>query len=195
MNIRAYTDEQLLGLLKNSGQQAFAEIYHRYWEPLSLYALKITRSQEDARDIVQDVFTSIWKRRVELEVNSSLPAYLFRSVRNLCLRYMENNLKRYNFLQDLPVAFSGIDKLTPEQELELKQYTEQLAAAVDEMPEKMQQVFRLSREEGLSQREIAEQLNIAETTVKKQVQNALRFIRKQAGSFFLVLVQLFPRIF
>ena len=92
------TDEQLLHLLRKDDKQAFAEIYDRYWEQMSLYVLKITRSSEDACDIVQDVFVSIWKRRYELNISVSVKAYLLKSVRNLSIRYIEKNINKKGFL-------------------------------------------------------------------------------------------------
>ena len=68
------TEEQLLDLLRRDDKQAFAEIYDRYWEQMSLYVLKITRSPEDACDIVHDVFVSVWIRRYELNISGSMIA-------------------------------------------------------------------------------------------------------------------------
>ena len=190
------TDEELLGLLRNNDKQAFAEIYDRYWEQMSLYVLKITRSSEDACDIVQDVFVSIWKRRYELNISVSVKAYLLKSVRNLSIRYIEKNINKKGFLQSLSDYYAK-PGIPATDSLELRELESRLAGVVARLPHKMQEVFVLSRHENLSHKEIAQRLGIAETTVKKQVSNALKLIRTEVNSTdiiaFIFLFSLFAQ--
>lgn len=174
------TDERLLQLLRENDAAAFAEIYERYWERLSLYVLKVIHSSDDAGDIVQEVFVSIWKRREELKVNGPLASYLFKCVRNLAIRYIEKNITKRNFLSSLSMHCQQVDVSTVDA-LELRELESKFAGAIAKLPPKMQEVYVLSRQENLSYREIAQQLGIAETTVKKQVSNALKVIRVEVG--------------
>ncbi|RYE13029.1 MAG: sigma-70 family RNA polymerase sigma factor [Sphingobacteriales bacterium] len=52
---------------------------------------------------------------------------------------------------------------------------------INELPEKMREVFVLSRKHHLSHKEIALQLGIEETTVKRQISNALKILRVKLG--------------
>jgi RNA polymerase sigma-70 factor (ECF subfamily) len=185
------TDEELLSLLRKNDKQAFAEIYDRYWEQMSLYVLKITRSPEDTCDIVQDVFVSIWKRRYELNISGSMKAYLLKSVRNLSIRYIEKNINKQGFLNALSAYYEHLDT-SAMNKLELQELESRLAGVVARLPHKMQEVYVLSRHENLSHKEIAKRLGIAETTVKKQVSNALKLIRTEVSSAdIMVLIFLF----
>jgi RNA polymerase sigma-70 factor (ECF subfamily) len=175
------TDDQLLQLLRSNDEGAFTEIFSRHWEQMSLYVLRVIRSEEDARDIVQEVLLSIWKRRQELEVRGSLVAYLLKSVRNLSIRYIERNITRHQFLATLSEHFGHQEPPTAASITELKQLEERVDKAIAGLPSKMQRIYLLSRHENLSYREIAHQLGIAETTVKKQVSNALKIIRTEIG--------------
>ena len=175
------TDEQLLDLLRKDDKQAFAEIYDRYWEQMSLYVLKVTRSTEDACDIVQDVFVSIWKRRYEINISGSMKAYLLKSVRNLSIRYIEKNINKQDFLSSLSAHCQQLNMQTTNT-LELQELESRVAGVVARLPHKMQEVYVLSRHENLSHKEIAHRLGIAETTVKKQVSNALKLIRTEVSS-------------
>lgn len=175
------TDEQLLHLLRKDDKQAFAEIYDRYWEQMSLYVLKITRSFEDACDIVQDVFVSIWRRRHEINISGFMKAYLLKSVHNLSIRYIEKNINRKEFLQSLSAYCEKFETPTTDS-LEFRELESRLADAVATLPHKMQEVYVLSRHENLSYKEIAQRLGIAETTVKKQVSNALKLIRTKVSN-------------
>lgn len=176
-----YSDEQLLLLLREGDEGAFTEIYNRHWEQLALYVLKVIRSREEARDIVQEVFISIWKRRRELEIRSSLIAYLLRSVRNLAIRHMERNIHRYPIISQLSEYTGDLAGAAEPDTIDLRQLEERVDNAIARLPSKMREIFILSRQENLSYREIAEKLGIAETTVKKQVSNALKNIRTDLG--------------
>lgn len=167
-------------LLKDGDKNAFNEIYERHWQRMAEYVLRVIKSQDEAQDIVQEIFVSIWRRRETIEIKGSLVAYLLKSARNLSLKYIEKNLHKENFYHSLSTHLADVQllKLTP---IEVKEMEEQLERAIDALPSKMREVFRLSRFENKSYKEIAAELGIAETTVKKQINNALKIIRSQFG--------------
>lgn len=171
------SDDALMQLLRDSDMAAFAEIYRRYWERMTMHVLKVIGSKEDARDIVQEVFVSVWRRREEIELRSSLAGYLLRSVRNISIRHIERNITRHQYLQTLSLAAEW-DRTDPGQCYEAKELQEQIERAVAGLPAKMQEVYILSRREKMSYKEIAEHLGIAENTVKKQLSNALKTLRR-----------------
>ncbi|MHA4806965.1 RNA polymerase sigma factor [Flavitalea flava] len=175
------TDEQLLLLLRQGEEGAFTEIYGRYWEQMALYVLKVIRSEDEARDIVQEVFVSIWRRRADLVIKGPLIAYLLKSVRNLSLRFIERNLNRNQFLATLTDHLQLGNDLPAVNLIEFRQLEERVDRAIAALPPKMREIYRLSRQENLSYREIAQKLGIAETTVKKQVSNALKSIKNDVG--------------
>jgi RNA polymerase sigma-70 factor, ECF subfamily len=181
------TDEQLLAFLKLNDERAFTEIYERYWEQISLCVLKVTHSPEDARDIVQEVFVSLWKRRKELDIQGPLAPYLIKAARNLSIRYIEKNIRKRNFLSTLSSHFISYDFST-ENKVASHELESVVIKAIDKLPPKMRTVFLLSRGENLSHKEIAQRLGIAERTVKKQVGNALKVIRTQMHVILLTIV-------
>src|SRR5690606_33411356 len=91
------SDVELIALLKSNDQKAFEEIYHRYWKKIFAVASNKLDSLHDAEEIVQDIFTSLWNRRISIEITSSLSAYLavsvnYRVIKNL---YKKKNQQRY----------------------------------------------------------------------------------------------------
>jgi len=168
-------DLELILLINQEEEQAFTEIYNRYWEKMASYAVRLTKSEEEAADIVQEIFVSLWNRRTTLTVKSTLGAYLIRSTRNLCLRYIERNINTSDFLDK--ITEQAVDNsLNIEESISLKELQDNIDLGIAKLPKKMREVYLLSRDEQLSYREIAEKLNIAEGTVKKQVSNALKII-------------------
>lgn len=168
-------DSELILLIKQKEEQAFTEIYNRYWEKMASYAIRLTKSEEEAADIVQEIFVSLWNRRNILVIKSTLGAYLIRSTRNLCLRYIERNINTCDFLDK--ITEQAVDNsLNIEESISLKELQENIDLGIAKLPKKMREVYLLSRDEQLSYHEIAKKLNIAEGTVKKQVSNALKII-------------------
>lgn len=183
------TDDALMQLLRSSDAAAFAEIYRRYWEKLAFHALKVIDSREDARDIVQEVFVSVWKRRFEIEVKGPLIVYLLKCVRNSAIRYIEKNITRHHYLQTLSDTVAA-DLTDPSGYFEYRELQSKVDQAVASLPPKMQEIYLLSRNEKMSYKQIADHLGIAENTVRKQLSNALKSLRLSVTELTISLLVL-----
>lgn len=181
------TDAKLLRRMADGDNQAFTTLYRRYWEGLFVTAAKALRSKEEAADVVQEVFLSLWKRRNEINVQGSLSAYLHTSVRYKCIHYIEKNINRRDYLDLLTETAINISPVNPENNLQLKEMEEAINKTVLRMPAKMQEVYKLSRQQHLSHKEIADSMNISVETVKKHIQHALNLIRTDLPSGTYIL--------
>lgn len=188
------SDSELIYLLNNEDEQAFTAIYDRYWNMLVNYAFGLTRSEDDAADIVQEIFISIWNRRLTLSLQGALSAYLIRSARYLSLRTLIKDANRSVFIERLAQRMEQFH-LDPEH-IDVKKLAQSIDKAVASLPRKMQRIYLLSRDEHLSHKEIAAELGIAETTVKKQINNALKIIalRLNTRIYFLLIAALFRKL-
>lgn len=183
MNIFSYhtlADQELFDLVKSEDEAAFKEIYERYFDVLYIHAYKRLQDKEEAQDVIQEVFTALWDKRVHIFLTSSLPAYLFTAVRNNIFNKLAHKKYEVSYLQSLQQFINqGVcqtDHLVRENQLQAL-IQKEIAA----LPPKMQEVFSLSRNTHLSHKEIAAELNLSEQTVKKQVNNALRILRTKLG--------------
>lgn len=158
-------------------QQAFTMLYRRYWEASFMTAVKVLRGTQEAEDVIQDVFLSLWNRRKELKIDGSVAAYLQVSIRYKAIHYIEKNITRRDYLALLTDTAISTLPASQEIQLQLKQVQEAIGDVVAKMPSKMQEVYRLSRQEHLSHKEIAEKLDISAETVKKHIQHALQLIK------------------
>lgn len=173
-----YTDEQLLQQIADDDRTAFTLLYRRYWEGLFITASKVLRGKEEAADVVQDVFLSFWNRRHELDLQSSIAAYLHTSVRYKCIHYIEKNITRRDYLRLLTDIEINSFSTNAESNLDLREIQQTISQTVARMPPKMQEAYKLSREEYLSHKEIARNMDISVDTVRKHIQHALYLIRK-----------------
>lgn len=178
--IKNYKSEKhLVEKIREGDENAFEELFFEYFYDLCSYALQMTKSNEIAEDIVQEVYYKIWKRRQSWELNSSLKAYLFQSVRNEAL----NQINHKKFRKNLRGEFASGEKQRITQPDDRKQPNKKLLrqiwAIVSEMPQRRRSVFVLYRKHGLSYKEIAEVLDLSRKTVENHMGLALNDIREQ----------------
>jgi RNA polymerase sigma-70 factor (family 1) len=189
----AHTDETLLSLVGDGDKEAFTMLYRRYWESLFATAARALRSKTDAADLVQDIFLSIWNRRHDLQITGSLAAYLQTSVRYKVIKYIEKNITRRDYLVLLTEVLVNYQPPDAESQLQIKELQHAIQSAVEQMPNKMREVYQLSRKHHLSHKEIAERLAISDETVKKHIQHALQIIKTaislNATTFAVLLMQ------
>jgi DNA-directed RNA polymerase specialized sigma24 family protein len=76
----ALFDQELIILIKQDDSNAFTKIYQKYWQELYNAAYKRNRNREQCQDIVQNVFTDLWNRRMALTIDN-LQAFLHTAVR------------------------------------------------------------------------------------------------------------------
>ena len=188
------TDTELITLLRRGENKAFAAIYRRYAEPIYLQLRKKVDCREDARDIAQEIFLSLWQKRNSLPEDTRLNAYLFAAARYRAINYMAHHRVSESVMQDLarrlqPTSVPA-DYLVRERDLSAV-----IETAISNLPDKMQTVFRMSRHDQLSHKEIARNLNLSETTVKKQVANALKVLKPTIGTTLTGLLAAFFQLF
>ncbi len=173
-----YNERELLFRLAEGDEAVFSDLYRQYWQKLFVYIVRIIRSEPDAEDLLQELFSSLWKRREQLTAIESLSAYLFTSARYLCVAYVENRLTHSQQLSLLADYYKKVAVPSEaEMAIRIEELQRQLEKAIRELPPRVKEVFILSRKYHLSHKEIANELGISEQTVKKQVQYALKIIR------------------
>ncbi|MEQ8686168.1 MAG: sigma-70 family RNA polymerase sigma factor, partial [Imperialibacter sp.] len=67
-------------------------LFKQHYTELCRYALKLTRNNEVAEEVVQEVFVNFWERREEINISYSVKAYLVASVRNRSINYLKLQL-------------------------------------------------------------------------------------------------------
>lgn len=175
-----YTDQELSDMLLSGDEVAYTTIYDRYVFMLLNHAYNKTRDREEARDIVQEVFTRLWARRQQIQITTNLAGFLYTSVQHIIIdQFVHSKVRDKYFASILSFAaqsHDATDFLTRENQL-----TAIIEKEIASLPPKMREIFELSRKHHLSHKEIAGRLNLAEQTVSKQVSNALKILRVKLG--------------
>jgi len=189
----ALSDKELLFFLKEESQDAFEEIYRRYWSLMYMHALKMLKDEDDTRDVLQDAFTCLWLNRKTIDENSNLAGYLYTCTRNKVLDLIARQRVRVNYLDSLAFFIETnnnriIDSITE------KELAQALEKEIQQLPAKMKQIFEMRIHKHLSYKEIAAELSLSDKTVKKQISNAIKVLRPKlhhlsGWAVFLLLIK------
>lgn len=187
LNMAAHEDDLYIRLLKEGDEKAFSVFYDALWERVFKYVLAILHEPDDAVDVVQDTFVSLWQQRKELSEITSIEHFVFSIAKYKALRYIRRNIRTRNYLASLS-GFQPNDTSNIDDRIDAADMLHIVDAEVGALPAKMRAIFLLSRTQNLSHKEIAHQLQISEKTVKKQINNVLRILRKKVRNSFLLAV-------
>ncbi|MEZ0453640.1 RNA polymerase sigma-70 factor [Sphingobacterium thalpophilum] len=169
------TNEQLLEQLRQGDKAAFQELYFRMRNKVMGFSYKFLRSQEDAKELTQEIFVKLWENREKIESSKNIETLLYVMVRYSMLDLWKRKLRYDNFLETQSRVEQHHDSTA--QYIDYQECYAVLSKSIESLPQQAQKVYRLSREEGLSHQQIAEQLQISTHTVSNHIKRSMRQIR------------------
>ena len=171
----------------------FEEIYVSWFSRMKYFALEYVVSEEDAENIVQDVFTELWERKEILAYDVNLVALLFTSIKNRCIDLLRHRIvvkEAVNLIQEeyqatLRMKLASLELF--DQSL-LSDIERIITEVVDSLPEKCREIFIKSKIEGKKQKDIAAELNISLKTVENQMAIAYKKIKSELKDYLPLLI-------
>ncbi len=148
---------------------------------------RLISDKNTVEDLAQEVFVRFWEKREQIQINTSVHAYLRRMAINEALMYLRKNK---NFIEEElspQIPSQGTGSSTEEQYLH-SELEHGVRAAIDELPPKCRAVFQLSRFEEMTYQEIADQMGISIKTVENQMGKALRILRERLKGYLNLLL-------
>jgi RNA polymerase sigma-70 factor (ECF subfamily) len=173
----------------------FKQVYVTHYSKMKRFAKEYVLIEEEAENIVQDVFLQLWENRKIIRMSINLVAFLFTATKNRCMDY----LKHKKVVMKATNALLEEQKMTMEMNLEALEVFDQsvfgeedvetlLNNAINSLPEKCREIFIKSRLEGKKHKEIAHELNISTHTIEAQMNIALKKLREQLKNYLLLLI-------
>ncbi|MCU0410810.1 MAG: RNA polymerase sigma-70 factor [Bacteroidales bacterium] len=172
-----HSDSEVIGRIRQGDKQEFEKLFRSSYVSLVRYAKTLIRDHDASEEIVQDLFFRLWQDRQNLRIESSLNGYLFRSVHNRALHYIEHQKVVSRHAGEM---IAGAE-LTSEPVTEAIYYHElqtRVARVLERLPERCRMIFRMNRFEGLKYNEIADKLAVSLKTVEADMGKALKEFRK-----------------
>lgn len=174
MSAEPTQDKKLLARLREGDQSAFRILFDRYYQFLLAIAINLLKDVNLAKDVVQEVFFQIWKKREVLSIQVTLQAYLKRAVINRSINQIR---ARKSNLSDDHLESIQSKEPSPSDDLEAQHLDTVLKKAMDSLPERCRLIFVMRRLENMSHKDIAEKLDISTKTVENQITKALKILK------------------
>jgi RNA polymerase sigma-70 factor (ECF subfamily) len=193
-NRQLKNEEELLARIATGDQRAFTEIFDFYHRYVYAYGRKMTKSEDQANEIVQDVFLKIWLNREKLNEVNNFGAYLNRVVRNHSLNVIRKLAQDARSATQLkinnPESENATDKI-----LDYNESNRILSQAIENLSPQQRTVYTLCHIEGLKYDEAAKKMNVSSRTVQAHMVQALRHIREHFNKHALTYPALFAVLF
>ncbi len=185
------SDMELVTLLQNGSSDAFSEIVSRYAEKAQHLAMRITRSQEDTEEVLQDVFVTVFRKIDTFKGESAFSSWLYRITANTAFMKLRGRKKTAAIsLEDITPKEkeswtrnrsdeSDIEHISTRHELR-----EQIQKAVEMLPYEYRIIFVMRDVDGLSNEEVAATLSFSVAAVKSRLHRARLMLRKTLKSLY-----------
>lgn len=172
------TDRDIVGGIRRGDIGQFELLFRTTYTSLVNYATTILKDKDTAEEIVQDLFYRIWRDRKNINIISSLNGYLFRSVYNKSMHYLEHQkvVRRHESEAKRETTINSED---PIEIMKYNELHERIAEIIGKLPERCGRIFCMSRFEGLKYAEIAKELSISIKTVEANMGKALKEFRNE----------------
>lgn len=174
MQNTSVTDEILIAGIGKDDYTSYNKLFVRYYSRLCYYVYRMLMDKEDAEDVVQELFLTLWNNRKKIEINENVSGYLYRMAKNMALNHIRSETNYRSVLENREEPLSYYE----ENQLESEEFRIALNDCINHLPDRCKEVLLLHRVKGLKQKEIADQLSISVKTIKNQIHSSLQRLKK-----------------
>ncbi len=185
------SDNELVAGVRKGDQDCFEELISRYSNKAFSMAARLTRSADDAEEVLQDVFVTVYRKISSFEGKSSFSSWLYRITFNAALMKLRKKKQNHTILADdmAPASRELIINQRAENaegdQLAIRsQISEVLEAAIERLPEEYRPVFILRDIDGLSSREVGKILDLTIPAVKSRLHRSRLMLRRKLLRFY-----------
>lgn len=176
-------DKQLIERIRLKDRQAFDALFRKYYLPLLAEARELLLCTEDAENIVQDQMVELWENAGNIEIRTSVSAYLRCSVHNRCINLINRRGVHDRYVSKTRLSLMN-DSLanghTDVSELRLL-----LKLTLSALPEEQRSAFEMHRFRGYSYKDIAEERGVSEKTVEWRISQVIKRLRNTLKDYLL----------
>ncbi len=176
----------------------FEDVYTSHYSRMKRFARQYVIQEEDAENIVHDVFMDLWENRHKLSTITNLSGYLFISLKNKCIDFIRHKQFVLDVADKIQAEHTRMlniklqsleifdDKIFSENKIE-----EIVQNAINALPERCRKIFVMNKLEGIKQKEIAKELNISVNTVENQISIAYRKLKASLKDHYPIFIFFF----
>jgi RNA polymerase sigma-70 factor (ECF subfamily) len=177
---------ELAAAVKAGQHEAFRELYYTYCDSVTFFLTKLLGSEDEAKDVAQETFATLWEHRAQIDPAKNIKGYLFIIAKHASFRHIRRNSIYTGIVDDIDLDKSnagGSDEEMIARETQLL-----VEIAVSRMPALRKSIYEMSRDQGLTNTEIAGKLGISRESVASHLYNALTDIKDVLTIFIALFV-------
>jgi len=178
-------DEDLMMEIKAGNMLAFDLLYKKYCGRIYKFGYSLLKSKEEAENLLQEVFLSLWEHRFNVENNASVKSFLFTVTYNSAISFLRKKAKDNEFFKYLKSLQEPSD-VPVDVALNYRELETRLEEIINGLPQRQKEIYLMHKVEGLKYAEIAERLSLSVNTIENHMARALRTIRDKLGSYSLM---------
>lgn len=171
-------DTDIVRRIRQGDVKQFESLFRSSYASLVRYAKVLIKDHDSAEEIVQDLFVRLWQDKEKLAIESSLNGYLFRSVHNRCLHFIEHRKVIERHAGQMMISQQE-EQPGPAEIIYYEELQGKIASIIRKLPERCGQIFYMNRFEGMKYSEIADKLSVSVKTVEANMGKALKEFRKE----------------
>lgn len=173
-------EKEILSALHSGCQAAFRQIYTLYSGRIYLNIRKMVKSEQDAAELLQEVFIKVWDKRELVDPEQSFRSYLFQIAKHT----VYNFIRKGNIEKQVQAYLSlhGTQLYTHvEEQLNEKQDEQWLSQTIEQLPPQRRLIYKLCKIEGKSYAEVSTLLRISTSTINDHIVKATKYIKERHG--------------
>lgn len=154
-------------------EKEFELYFKRYYTPIGMYVMRYCENAEEAEDIVQETYSTVWQRFHDKDFPKNLKSYIYRVAHNITI----DRLRRRD-IQEVSMPLEEMGEIeVSEEAIDTSERDARLWIAISKLPVRCKKVFLMSKRDGMSHAQIADELNISAKTVENQITKAFKILR------------------
>jgi RNA polymerase sigma-70 factor (ECF subfamily) len=170
--------QELIQSVANGDNHGFRVLYDQFCDKVYNTAISYVQSQQDAEEITQDVFTSVFRNASKFKGDSALGTWIYRITVNTSINYI-NRKKRFSLLNFSNEEIEKPDFEHPGVLLEKRESAKILFQVIDTLPDSQKTAFILSFVEELPRQEVADIMEISLKATESLLQRAKNNLRNK----------------
>jgi RNA polymerase sigma-70 factor (ECF subfamily) len=178
---------KLFEAIRQGDQEAFMRYYLGFFGSIVRFLTRLTGSEEDAKEIAQDVFAFLWEKREMIEPEKALDNLIYSKARGLAYNLLRHRTQERKYTDEQ--AYSAIDlDFSADEDMISRQTADVIDDIIAHMPEKQGRVYRAHRIEGKPLKDVAEEIGITYESARTYMKRATALINDKKGDFYTCLV-------
>ncbi|WP_258103454.1 RNA polymerase sigma factor [Marinoscillum sp. MHG1-6] len=172
----ALTLEEAIEKLKNDDQRGFDHVFHLYHKKIFYFCIQKGLDQGSAEEIVQEVFTKLWRVRSSLNAQGNIQSYIYSIAKNTILDEFRRRIKQKAAEEHQLHLLQPVN--STQNDVIFNELKDLIRTQLEQMPDKRRLVLEMSRFEGLTNKQIAHKMGISVKTVESHLTLALQTFRE-----------------